>query len=496
MIPIYGKLSDLFGRKSIFLIGVVLFLTGSALSGVSQSMNQLIIFRAIQGLGAAALMPIAMAVIGDLFTPRERGRWQGATGAVFGLASVLGPAVGGWITDNVSWRWVFYVNLPIGIIALLVLVFLMPNLSSNKGGKVRIDYAGVLMLVAATVPLMLAFTWAGSTYAWASVQIIGLIGGSVLVYALFFVYEAWLERREGQPIIAPSLFQNPIVSISIAVTMCISMSMFGCIYFLPLFAQGVLGISASNSGFLLTPMMLSLIVGSVSSGQLVSRFGRYKWIAIMGAMITIVGTALLLRLGVDSTSNELWTSMVVLGLGLGFGMSIYTVVVQNAVERTKIGQVTSALTFFRQIGATIALSAMGSILTTAYQPGFTNALTSQVKQFVSVLKQTRHVDILSYFSDPNILLSSSAQAQMTKLFGQMPGGMSIYAQLLDAVKVGLAQGVHNTFITSLIIVCVGFVLVFFLKEIPLRGKGPQKPVEVVEESFEEVGEEFSAASFH
>src|SRR5437588_10015173 len=219
MVPIYGKLSDIFGRKPIFLIGVVLFLVGSAASGAAQSMNQLIAFRAFQGLGAAALMPIAIAVVGDLFTPRERGKWQGLTGGVFGLSSILGPTVGGWITDNSTWRWVFYVNLPIGIAALLVLIFLMPTLRSKNAGKVSIDYLGALLLIFWTVPLLLGFTWAGSQYDWLSWQIIGLFGGAIVFVALFILYESYLERRDAQPIIGPSLFKNRIFSVSLLVTM-------------------------------------------------------------------------------------------------------------------------------------------------------------------------------------------------------------------------------------------------------------------------------------
>src|SRR6266550_9003586 len=204
MVPIYGKLSDLFGRKPVFLVGVVLFLIGSAASGAAQSMNQLIAFRAFQGLGAAALMPIALAVIGDLFTPRERGKWQGLTGGVFGLSSILGPTVGGWITDHSTWRWVFYVNLPVGIVALLVLIFLMPPLRSKNTGKVSIDYLGAALLILGTVPLLLGFTWAGTQYPWLSWQIISIFGGAVVFLTLFFLYEARLERQNAQPIIAPS----------------------------------------------------------------------------------------------------------------------------------------------------------------------------------------------------------------------------------------------------------------------------------------------------
>src|SRR5438128_5459466 len=224
MVPIYGKLSDLFGRKVIFIIGVSLFLVGSALSGASQSMNMLIAFRAFQGLGAGALLPIAIAVVGDLFTPRERGKWQGVTGAVFGISSIIGPVVGGWLTEYASWRWIFYVNLPIGIVALLVLIFLMPPL--RKGAtEVSIDYVGAALLILGSVPLLLGFTWAGTQYAWLSPQIIGIFVLAVVALVTFVIYEAWLERHRGQPIIEPSLLQNSIVTVSTIVTGVFSMGL-------------------------------------------------------------------------------------------------------------------------------------------------------------------------------------------------------------------------------------------------------------------------------
>ena len=462
MIPIYGKLSDIFGRKPIFLIGVVLFLIGSAASGAAQTMNQLIAFRAFQGLGAAALMPIAIAVIGDLFTPRERGKWQGVTGGVFGLSSILGPTAGGYITDHATWRWVFYVNLPIGIVALLVLIFLMPTLRGKNSGKASIDYLGALFLISGTVPLLLGFTFAGSQYAWLSWQVLGLFGVAVLFVALFILYEARLERQNAQPIIDPSLFTNRIFSVSVLITMITSMGMFGSILFIPLYAQGILGISATNSGLLLSPLMGGLIFSSIVSGQLVSRFGKYKWIAFVGMAITIGGAFLLQRLDVNSTSIDLIIAMIVLGLGLGFSMSLYTVIVQNALP-TRIGQATSSLTFFRQIGSTVAVAAMGSLLTSAYVPGFHNAIPAQVKAVLPA-------QVLSVFDNPNVLLSADVQKQLLAKFAAFgPQGKALYSQLLEAVKVGLTSGIHNVFVLSTVLMCVGFVAIFFLKEIPLRG---------------------------
>jgi EmrB/QacA subfamily drug resistance transporter len=461
MVPIYGKLSDLFGRKPIFLFGVVVFLIGSALSGASQSMNQLIAFRALQGVGAGALMPIAIAIVGDLFTPRERGKWQGVTGGVWGISAIIGPTLGGWITQNASWRWVFYVNLPIGIAALLVLIFLMPTLR-GRAKDVSIDYVGAALLVLGTVPLLLGFTWAGSQYDWLSVQIISLFTGAFVALASFIVYEAWLERHGGQPIIEPSLFKNSIFSVSTLVTMIFGMALFGGIFFIPLYVQGVVGSSATNSGLILTPLMLTSVVGSVVSGQLVSRLGKYKWIAILGMLVSVAGVLLLARLDVNSSNNDVLLAMLVLGAGLGIGMSLYTLIVQNALP-TKIGQSTAALTFFRQIGGTIALAAMGSVMTAAYLPAFHSALPAAIIHAVPA-------QYLSAFNNPQILLSPTALAQIQSQAAAMgPQAVAMLHQIIEAVKIGLAQGIHNVFVLSLGLMITGLVAVLFLKEIPLRG---------------------------
>ncbi|MBA2286325.1 MAG: DHA2 family efflux MFS transporter permease subunit [Ktedonobacteraceae bacterium] len=466
MVPIYGKLSDLFGRKPIFLFGVVIFLIGSALSGAAQTMNQLIAFRAFQGIGAGALMPIAIAVIGDLFTPRERGKWQGLTGAVWGLSAIIGPTAGGWITQNSSWRWIFYVNVPIGIIALIFLIFLMPMLRS-KNKKVSIDYIGAALLVLGTVPLLLGFTEAGTQYAWLSPQIIGLFAFSLVVLTSFIIYEARLERRNGQPIIEPGLFKNSIFSVSTIVTIIFGMGLFGSIFFIPLFVQGVVGTNATDSGLLLTPLMLTSIVGSVGSGQLVSRLGKYKWLAILGMVISVLGALLLVRLNIHSTNNDVLWGMIVLGMGMGLGMALYTLIVQNALPQ-KIGQATSALVFFRQIGGTIGLAVMGSIMSSAYLPAFNNALPA-------IVKQTVPAKFLAVFNNPEILLKPDAQAQMQAQAARGgPQGLATFNMIIGAVKEGLAQGIHNVFLLSLGLMIAGLIAVLFLKEIELRG-GRRQP---------------------
>jgi EmrB/QacA subfamily drug resistance transporter len=463
-IPIYGKLSDLYGRKPLFLFGIVVFLVGSALSGEAQSMNQLIAFRAFQGLGAGALQPIAVAVVGDLFPPRERGKWQGLTGAMYGLAAIIGPVAGGWLTDNASWRWVFYVNIPIGIIALLVLIFLMPATRSNAR-QVSIDYPGALLLILGTVPMLLGFTLAGTQFAWLSPQIIGLFSSAAIVLTILVIYGARLERHGREPIFEPGMFKRSarIFGISVLVTVIISIGLYGSAFAIPLFVQGVIGASATNSGLILIPFMITSIGGSIISGQLLSRSGKYKWIAMLGLLISIAGSLLLVRLNVHSGYSEVLVAMIVLGLGVGSGLAVYTVVVQNAMPQ-KLGQASSALVFFRQLGGTIGLAAMGSVLSSTYIPAFHSALSS-------TLMQVLPARVLAIFENPLVVLSPGALTQVRTGFVAFGGqGVAAYDALIEAVKTGLAQSVHNVFLLSLGLMISGLVAVFFLKEIPLRDR--------------------------
>ena len=312
-IPIYGKLSDLFGRKPIFLGCLVVFLIGSALSGVAQSMTQLLTFRALQGIGAGGLESVAIAVVGDLFPPRERGKWIGITSSSYALASIVGPLLGGLLTDHISWRWVFYINLPIGLIALFVLAFLMPTLRTpNK--RIIIDYTGSLLVVLATLPLLLAFSWAGNTFAWLSWQSLGLFGSSLILLVLLVIYSARQERLGREPIVEPGMFKNVrVFSVSLLASMLISIVLLGSVYFLPVFLQSVTGVSATSSGLALMPLALASIAGAVIGGQLITKTGRYWWIALASAAIMIAGLLLLLRLDIHSTSLDIVVALLVLG---------------------------------------------------------------------------------------------------------------------------------------------------------------------------------------
>jgi len=349
-VPIYGKLSDLFGRKPMLLIGIGLFLFGSALSGLSQTMWQLIAFRAIQGLGAGALFPISLAVIGDLFTPRERGKYQGLFGAVFGIAFLVGPGLGGTITDNFSWHWVFYVNLPIGLIAVAVIAWLLPTVKRPDAAR-NIDYAGVLTFAAGIVPILIGLTNAENGD-WGAVGVWGLLLLGIAFLALF----VGVESRAKEPMIPLHLFRIRSFAISMVAVFTAMFGFFGAVVFLPLWYQVVQGSSATESGYKLLPFLFGLILSSVISGQLVSRTGHYKWLAAGALALAAIGVGMMTQLRADTPDLELWAWMALAGLGIGPSMAVFTIIVQNAVPFSELGAATSDLTLFRQIGGTVGLT--------------------------------------------------------------------------------------------------------------------------------------------
>jgi EmrB/QacA subfamily drug resistance transporter len=356
-VPIYGKLSDLYGRRRFFVWGIAVFMAGAVVGATAGSMTQLIAARAIQGLGAGALIPLAMAVIGDLIPPSERGRWQGLTGAVFGVASVLGPTSGGWIADHADWRWVFLVSLPVGVLALGVVLATL-RLPPRPEREHRIDYAGCALLVAGLSPGLLAAVWGGREYPWGSPTIVGMLAFSAVVLAAFVAH----ERRVPEPIVPIHLFSERLVGAASAASFAVGMAMCGTIMFVPLFVQGVMGSSATSSGLVLTPLMLALIATSVGSGQVISRTGRYRWALLLGPVVMAAGFVLLSGLGADSRNGDATLAMVVVGLGLGLLLQNLVLTVQNGVPVRFLGAATSTGQFFRSIGGTVGVTAMGAVL--------------------------------------------------------------------------------------------------------------------------------------
>lgn len=462
-IPVYGKLSDLFGRKTIFLIALVVFLIGSCLSGAAQTMTQLIIFRAFQGLGAGGLESTALAIVADLFPPRERGRWVGLTSSSYALASIVGPLVGGVLTDAISWRWVFYINLPFGIVALFVLAFLMPTLHEpNK--HIIIDYIGSALLMAGMLLLLLALSLGGVNFPWLSWQIVGLFAGSLVLLVLLAVYSTRQERLGREPVLEPSMFKDVrVFDISILAAMAISVALIGCTYFVPVFLQSVVGVSATSSGVTLIPMMLASIVGAIIGGAIITITGRYKLLALFSAAIIIAGVLLLLRLDIHSTSWDAASGLIVLGLGIGSSLALYTVVAQNALNN-KVGIASSTVIFFRQLGQSIGLAAIGAVVTASYVPAFYKALPGSINHLMPA-------QVIKVFEDPLVLLTPEFIAPIRAgFYAYGAQGQAAYEALLNAVKIGLTQSINRGTLLSLCLMIATFVLVCFLKEIPLKSR--------------------------
>ncbi len=367
-VPIYGKFSDVFGRKAMLIIGVCLFLAGSWLSGASQNMNELVAFRTIQGLGAGALFPIVIATIGDLYSPRERGRFQGLFGAVFALSFIVGPFIGGWITDNISWHWVFYVNVPFGIASLVVLSIVLPSAGRRQASIRDLDYVGIVLFTAGVVPFMLGLTnkgnpnSSGQLPSWSDPSVGGLIAIGLVILAVFL----FAETKAKEPIIPLDLFKDREYAVSMAAVFAFGIAMFAAVIFMPRFYQTVRGISATASGYYIWPLLVGLMGGSIGTGLLISRLGRYKWLMTGGAVVMLVGGFLMTHLTAGVSDWELWAWMLVLGLGIGPAMAGFTVVVQNAVPMNRLGVATSTLTFLRQIGASVGLAAAGTIFSSSF----------------------------------------------------------------------------------------------------------------------------------
>ena len=454
--PIWGKLSDAFGRKRFFIAGMVVFMVGSALCGQAGNMTELIAFRALQGLGAGAMMPITQAIIGDIFPPAQRARWTGVLMSVFAVATIVGPLLGGWITDNASWRWVFYVNIPIGIAAITAAAIALPGHVTLR--KHRIDYWGATLLVGATVPLLLGFSWAGSEYAWGSWQVVSLFAFSAAVWVAFVLH----ELRATEPVINPRLFENRIFSVSALASMLQSATMFGAIMFLPLFVQGVQGKSATSSGLILMPLMMGAMVTSIGAGQILAKTGRYKALVIAGFVAVAIGAWLLSRMGVDTSSTTLAINMVVMGFGLGIAMSAFTVIVQNQYPSQRLGEVTAGLQFFRSIGGTIGMAVFGTILNNQFAAAMKEMLPAPLQRL------TRSPDGAA-IDNPQVLLSTEAAAKLREAFTRFgEDGDRLFAQFMDAVRQSLAAAISELFLLATVVGVVGLVVVLFLREDPLR----------------------------
>jgi EmrB/QacA subfamily drug resistance transporter len=430
--PLYGKLGDMLGRKPVFLAAILIFLAGSMLAGLSQTMDELIGFRALQGIGAGGLMVGAQAIIGDIVPPRERGRYMGLIGSVFAVASVAGPLLGGLFVDHLSWRWVFYVNLPVGALAVVIVVTRLHLYTPPV--RHRIDVLGAGLLSAGVAALIIVTTWGGNEYAWGSPTIVGLAVAGVLLLLTF----VWWETRATEPILPLQLFRSSVFSISNAMGFTIGMAMFGAIVFIPLYLQLVYGASPTSSGLRLLPLMAGLLVAAIASGRAISRIGRYKVFPIAGTAVLVVGMFLLSRLSVGTAPWLASVYMLVVGVGIGLVLQVLVLVVQNDVRPKEMGVATSTATFFRSVGGSFGVAIFGTIFATR----LADQLSRLPHSVTSRLGSGVHLN--------------PAQAK------QLPP--VVHADFLYA----FAHALHGVFLWGTALAAVPFVLSWFLKEVPLR----------------------------
>ena len=463
VLPIVGKLTDLYGRKWFFVTAIGIFLLGSILAGLSQTMTQLIVFRAIQGLGGGSIMAIAFVSVGDLFPPAERGKSQGYLAAVFALSSILGPTLGGLITDQLSWHWIFYINIPLGIPVMFLFIFFFPQIRRSDS-KPKLDYLGVVTLILAVVPLMLALSWGGVHYAWDSVEVVGFLIFSGVMGIIFLI----IETRAEEPVVPLSLFKNRVVASSLVVIFLTGFAMFGGIIFVPLYAQGVLGNSATSSGSIMTPMMLGMVVGAMISGQALSRFGgHYRIHGLIGLGVLAVGLFLVSRMTAETGYVITVFNLILMGFGLGTTFPTYTIAVQNAVPYRIMGVATSSAQFFRSIGGLLGLAILGSVLTNRFASRLAESVPQEVGQ---VLPQER-LSVLA--RNPQELVSSEAQLRLKEMFNEAgPQGAALLEQLMEALRASLSFAIGDVFSIAMVAILIAWVATLFLKELPLRRRNP------------------------
>lgn len=457
LIPIVGRLTDIYGRKWFYMGGIAIFVVGSLLSGLSQTFYELVYFRAFQGIGGAVIIANTFAVLGDLFPASERGKYQGIISAAFGLASVIGPLLGGFFTDYFSWHWIFYINIPIGLGVLILFFFTFPNLA---GKREKVDYLGTALLIVSAVVLMLALTWGGVQYPWLSAEIIGMLAFSILTAAVFYL----VETRVKEPIMPLEFFINRTVGISLILSMLIGFAMFGAIIFIPLYFQGVLGLSATASGSFLTPMMLGVVTGSITSGQVLSRAGgHYNLQAAIGLAIMAGGMALLTTLNVDTGYLLSVAYIVITGLGLGITLPLFSVVVQNDVPRRVFGVAISSVPFFRFLGGIFGLAILGSILTSSFATDFLSKLPEMAK---NALPASR---LESLAHNPQALITTQAQQELKDALSQLGSqAQQVYGQIISALKQSLMSALIEVFIITLAVTVIAFIVNVFIKQIKLK----------------------------
>ena len=506
MIPIVGKLSDQFGRKGFLIAGASIFLFGSLLSGMAQTMNELIAFRALQGLGSGIGIALVFTVVGDIFPPAERAKWQGAFGVVYALSNLIGPTLGGLLTDHgpllgslvtdaTRWRWVFYVNVPVGLLALLALLIYLPanisqrtNVYQGWAAVRRIDFLGAVLVSSATIVLLLGLTWGSNAiYAWNSAQVMGTLTVSAVLFGLFFIQ----ERFALEPVLPLDLFRNQVFSMALLLSFLQLIVLIGLILYLPLFLQGVLGISPTNSGAALTPFTLSTVIGGAIASVLVARSLRYQAVTIGSAVILTLGIFLLTRISISSTVTEMIVFMVIAGLGLGPFFSVLQLAAQNAIPRERLGVGTGAVRFISQIGAVLGVAIIGTVVNQTLADDIVTRLPAQAAQYMTPVA-------LKFATDPQVLVNAAYRDNVVQTAQQYAvqaatqanpaaAGMAtqisqqvqqVLTQVFEALKISLTLAIQHGLIAVLVFSVAMILATFFLKDVPLKNQWESSPAEV------------------
>lgn len=475
VVPLAGSVADVYGRKWLYVAGIVVFLGGSVLSALSGTMDQLIVARAVQGLGGGTMMALSFVTIGDLFPPSERGKYQGIIAGMFGISSVLGPTIGGFVTDHLSWHWIFYINIPLGIPVVLMFIRFFPH--SKPSHRRRIDWVGAALMVLGIVPGLLAISIGGNRNHWTEARVIAMFAVSAVALPAF----VWWGLHAKDPILPFIIFKNRVVAVSMIVIFLTGFAMFGAITFIPLMFQGVLGDSATASGSFLTPMMLGIVAGAALSGQVLSRTGgRYRIQGVIGLIIMSAGIGLLSTISADTGRATALTGAIVMGFGLGTTFPLFTIAVQNAVDYKFLGVATSSTQFFRSIGGSVGLAIFGTVLTNRFSHNVDANVSAEVKNVLGseVLNQLA--------KSPNALVAPNALDQLNAAFASAgDAAPRLSADFLETLRVALANSIGDIFKMALVLILLALVGTLFLKEIPLKrrtkpGTGDEPKMPVVE----------------
>jgi EmrB/QacA subfamily drug resistance transporter len=466
IVPIAGKLADIYGRRMIYVAGLVIFMIGSSLCGTSTTMLQLIMYRALQGIGGGIMMPLAMTIVGDIFSPEERGKWQGYMGALFGLASVVGPTIGGWIVDYSSWQWVFYINLPIGILATATIYI---GLRGEKilTDQVIIDYAGAISLIFGTVGLLLALNLGGSNYPWLSWQIIGLLAISLISWLLFIN----VEKKAVDPLLSLELFKNRVFTVTNIVGFLMSLGMFGSLMFLPFFFQGVLGISATNSGNTMLPMMIAMMATSIVAGRFSTKV-PFRSMYIAGMALMALAFYLMSKLTVNTTQLTAIIYIIILGVGMGIIMPITTIAVQSAFGPEKRGVATSATQFFRSIGGTFGMTTLGIIFNSHSSNIMRQDFFPVIQNIPGLIQGPLSSMLIKAQEDPRSLFNILLSPDMVRMIPT-----NLQQVILPTLKAALAESLHIVFWVAMLSAIAGIIVSLLMGDAKLEGKSERKPME-------------------